>query len=288
MVSEVRQYDFSAFAETDEYRTVNDTIVRHWVAAIAKDHGKAVGSLLDVATGAGTMLQLLLEHLPGKRPTIICLDQDDAALARVKARFEPQLPDAKFIHSSVEELDLPAGSVDVVVWGNGIHYLRSEEQERALRGIKHSLKEGGWLLFNTAFYAESRPPETLLFYRAQIRRALSHLHSFGIRRERKEARPPASEYLSVAHYGQLLTKTGFRVQEETQVAARIYQTAMEHISGFYQYAAGALHGYRAEAAADAMRKAVGPIIEKHGQRDENDRPYILRNWLAVIARQESA
>jgi ubiquinone/menaquinone biosynthesis C-methylase UbiE len=263
---------------------VNDAIVRDWVATINGGNGQKIGSLLDVATGAGTMLKLLLKYLPDQHPRIICLDEDGDALTRVKSEVAPQFPDATFLRSSVEELELPAESVQVAVWGNGIHYLRTEGQERALLGIRNALTKGGWLLFNTAFYAESRPPETRSFYRGQIRSALRQLSALGIRRETREARPPASEYQSISHYEQLLARTGFELQAKKQVAVRIYQTAMEQISGFYQYAAGALHGYRAETAADALREAVGPNIEKHGQRDEHDRPYILRNWLAIAAR----
>jgi SAM-dependent methyltransferase len=283
-VSEARRYDFQAFANTDEYRSVNDTIVRDWVANIDGGSGQKVGSLLDIATGAGTMLKLLLKHLPDRPPKLICIDEDADALARVKRDVAPRFPDATFLRSSVEELDLPTDSVQVAVWGNGIHYLRADAQERALLGIRNALTQGGWLLFNTAFYAESRPPETLSFYRGQVRSALRQLSAFGIRRETREARPPASVYRSITHYEQLLARTGFKLQAKKQVAVRIYQTAMEHISSFYQYAAGALHGYRAETAADALRDAVGPNIEKHGQRDEQDRPYILRNWLAISAR----
>ncbi len=195
--------------------------------------------------------------------------------------------DVKHLHTSVEDLELPDESVDVAIWGNAIHYLQAEGQERALTAIRRVLKKGGWLFFNTAFYAEARPPETLVFYRAQVRKAVSHLNSLGIQRDRAQKRPAASNFPPASHYETLLTKIGFSVNEMRQVAARLHQPAWEHLSSFRQYAAGALHGYVPEVAADAMREAVAPAIEKHGQRDENNAPYVLRNWLAVSARREN-
>ncbi|UCH27258.1 MAG: class I SAM-dependent methyltransferase [Trueperaceae bacterium] len=281
------KYSFKAFSETDDYQKVNADIVRHWVSSMLTERSKQIGSLLDIATGMGTMVQLFLNQLPGQKPTVICLDQDESSLVQTTDRLKSLSFDVKHLHTSVEDLELPDESVDVAIWGNAIHYLQAEGQERALTAIRRVLKKRGWLFFNTAFYAEARPPETLVFYRAQVRKAVSHLNSLGIQRDRAQKRPAASNFPPASHYETLLTKIGFSVNEMRQVAARLHQPAWEHLSSFRQYAAGALHGYVPEVAADAMREAVAPAIEKHGQRDENNAPYVLRNWLAVSARREN-
>lgn len=286
MTVQTTEFLYEPFAETAEYRTVNGTIVREWIDSMVEKGSKEVGHLLDIATGVGTMVQIFLENLPKhwKQPTVLCLDQSQEALQQAKASLESQVENLEMLLSKAEDLNLPANSVDVAMWGNGIHYLASEAQEKAVRAIKKVLKKGGWLCFNSAFYAESRPPETLPFYRAQVKHAVEYLHARGLGRDRSESRPVASAFLPKVHYEDLLHKAGFKIEEVKEVAMGVKRTAWEHISSFQQYAAGALHGYRADVAAEAMRESVLPALEEHGSRDDDGNLAISRNWLAISAR----
>ncbi len=286
MENEQASYDYEPFAATAEYKEVNQTIVRRWVGAISARGGRPVRRVLDLATGVGTMVELFLDYLPvgWAQPEVICLDQNETALIQARENLRPRVKNLNLLHSTVEEMNLPPGSVDVVIWGNGIHYLNEGAQESALRNIRRTLTEGGWFFFNSAFCFESRPPQTIPFYRTQIRKAVGYLRARGVMREEKESRPAAGNFLPEAHYQMLLQRMGFAVEEMKDVEVRVHQTALEHISGFVQYAAGALHGYRPEAAAEAMRETVEPALKEHGVRDENDQLYIPRNWMEVIAR----
>ncbi len=280
------EFVYEPFADTEEYREVNTDIVQGWIESMVQKSGKEIDRLLDIATGIGTMVHIFVENLPKhwQTPTVICVDQSRDALEQAKLNLDSKVGDLELIHCRAEEMTLPDESVDVALWGNGIHYLEAESQERVLLSVKRALRKGGWLLFNSAFYAESRPPETIPFYRAQVRRAVEYLKSKGIRREQMDGRPSASNFLSRDHYETLLQKVGFKVEEVKESAVRIRTLAMEHISGFQQYAAGALHGYNPHAATEAMRLAVAPAMERHGQPDENGVLAIKRNWLAVSAR----
>ena len=280
------EFVYEPFADTEEYREVNTDIVQGWMESMVQKGGKEIDRLLDIATGIGTMVHIFVENLPKhwQTPTVICLDQSRDALEQAKLNLESKVAHLELIHCQAEEMTLPDESVDVALWGNGIHYLEAESQERVLIALKRALRKGGWLLFNSAFYAESRPPETIPFYRAQVRRAVEYLKSKGIRREQMDGRPSASNFLSRDHYETLLQKVGFKVEEVKESAVRIRTLAMEHISGFQQYAAGALHGYNPHAATEAMRLAVAPAMERHGQPDEHGVLSIKRNWLAVSAR----
>ena len=280
------EFVYEPFADTEEYREVNTDIVQGWMESMVQKGGKEIDRLLDIATGIGTMVHIFMENLPKhwQTPTVICLDQSRDALEQAKLNLESKVRGLELIHCQAEDMTLPDESVDVALWGNGIHYLEAESQERVLISLKRALRKGGWLLFNTAFYAESRPPETIPFYRAQVRRAVEYLKSKGIRREQMDGRPSASNFLSRDHYETLLQKVGFKVEEVKESAVRIRTLAMEHISGFQQYAAGALHGYNPHAATEAMRLAVAPAMERYGQPDEHGVLAIKRNWLAVSAR----
>lgn len=279
------EYVYEPFADTEEYRQVNEAIIQRWIQTLLDAGTKQIDRLMDLATGVGTMVQIFLDNLPEhwKQPQVICVDASAEALDQAKKRLSPRVQDIEFVHSNVEDMDVDENSVDVAMWGNGIHYLSPEAQEQALSNIRRALKPSGWFFFNSAFTAESRPPESLPFYKAQIANAVRTLKELGATREKK-GRPNAGNFQDRGYYQRLLQNVGFAVQDLRKEAARLYNSAWENISGFSQYAAGALHGYQPEIAAKALREAVTPSLEKHGVRDENNKLYIPRDWLAAAAR----
>jgi ubiquinone/menaquinone biosynthesis C-methylase UbiE len=278
-------YDYEPFADTPEYLRVNSEIVRSWIEIIVGRGVNGVDSILDIATGAGTMVELFIEQLPAhwNPPIVKCLDQSMEALCSVQERLAKRVVKLLLIHSPAEEMAIPERSIDIAVWGNGIHYLSEEAQKRSVMRIKQALKPGGLFFFNTSFYDGARPSETLTFYRAQVKKAVEFLRAAGIQRTQNESRPEASKFLSKSYYEQLVVEANFKLEEVKEVTANLYKKAWEHISGFHQYAAGALHGYPVEEASIAMKNAVSPVLEQYGKKDELGIPYIPRNWLAISA-----
>ena len=282
------KYAYEPFAETTDYRTVNGEILGAWIRLIREKGVQGIDRLLDIATGVGTMVQLFLRYLPQgwKQPLVYCLDQSPEALEQARAGLVPFLGKGpKLIHCSIEKVDLPEKSIDVAVWGNGVHYLSPESQEEAFRRVQKILKPEGWFLFNSAFAAESVPAETGVFYRSQTRQAVGLLRDKGVVRA-KEERANASYLHPQSYYESLVTKAGFAVEEVRMVAARLYLEAWQHISSFHQYAAGLLRGYPIDLAIQALRDAVEPALKEHGTKDEKGNLYVPRNWLAVAARKD--
>ncbi len=286
MQEDKSEYVYEPFADTEEYQAVNQAIVRRWVEVMVENGTQKVDRLIDVATGVATMTKLFVRNLPKgwSPPSVVCVDQSQEALEQAEKRLQGVVPSVELVHAPIEELQLSENTADVAMWGNGIHYLDSEQQRRAVENIRRLLRPGGWFCFNSAFLEESRPPETLSFYRAQVAKAVRALRSLGIKRDKRTDPVAASTFQPQEHYEKLLQQAGFSVQEMKRIAARLYQTAWEHISGFSQYAAGALHGYRPDVAAKAMRDAVESSLEEYGLRDENGKLYIPRYWLEAIAR----
>lgn len=280
------KYDYEPFAETEEYKKVNCDIISSWVQIMAERGMKSFDRMLDIATGAGTMVQIFFSCLPERwrKTAVMCLDQSSEALKLTQRRLENQIERLNLINSKIEDIALPDDSVDVALWGNGIHYLSEESQIDSLQRIRRILKPGGWLFFNTAFYEEARPAETLPFYRSQVKKAVEFLRDKGVKREKTQRRSEASKFLPKSYYEELVEKAGFKLEEATEFAAELHKEAWEHISAFQQYAAGALHGYPIDDASDAMRYAVAPAIQEYGNRDENGNLFVVRKWLAVSAR----
>jgi ubiquinone/menaquinone biosynthesis C-methylase UbiE len=232
------------------------------------------------------MTELLLEAIPGGDlpEEVVCVDMNAQALQEAERNLKGRVRNLRLVHATLQELSLDVESVDAAIWGNGIHYLSAEEQEAACRNVRRTVKRNGWFFLNSAFYEEARPADTMGFYRSQIALAVRNLRSLGISRDRNQLHPDSANFLPLSHYERLLVLAGFEVEAMEQVEARLYRSALEKISGFSQYAAGALHGYPPEAAAVAMREAVAGSLEEYGERDEHNEPYIARYWLSAIAR----
>ncbi len=279
-------YNYEPFADTDDYKKVNGDIITSWVQLMVDKGVGKIEKILDVATGAGTMVQIFFSCLPSqwKKSLVMCLDQSSEALKVAQSKLENQVESLKFINSPIEELDLANNSIDIAIWGNGIHYLTEESQIKSLKKIKKTLKPGGWLFFNTAFYEEARPAETIPFYRTQVKNAVLMLREKGIKRGTKENKAEAAKFHPKSYYEELVSKAGLNLVKAQEFAGNLTQNAWEHISGFQQYAAGALHGYPADDASDAMKTAVAPSILLHGEKDKDGKLFVIRNWLAVSAR----
>ncbi|WP_462137053.1 class I SAM-dependent methyltransferase [Candidatus Mycalebacterium sp.] len=283
-MSEQETYIYEPFAETEEYKKVNGEIITEWVDLMIDRGTERVDKIVDIATGVGTMVQLFVSKLPEqfKYSEIVCLDQSAEALKRAAEKLGNIVPAMSFINAKVQDAELEKQSIDVVIWGNGIHYLTQEEQIESLINIRKGMKEGGWLFFNTAFYEGSRPQDTLSFYRTQVKKAVQSLRARGIQREKEHKRAEAASFHPRGHYEDLVSSAGFKFVEAKEYAASLSKEAWEYISSFQQYASGALGGYPVEEASIAMRNAVEPAIMEHG-RKENGTFVVTRNWLSVCA-----
>lgn len=279
-------FDFEPFAKTREYLKVNADIVTTWIDTMLKNGISGIDSLLDIATGSGTMSQLILARLPQHWENFVltCLDQSEEALSLAKLELVNKVKNLRLVHSPIQEMKLPDSSIHVAIWGNGIHYLTEEAQRKSIMRIKHALKPGGWFFFNTAFYEGARPIDTLPFYRAQVKKAVQLMREKSIDRNRMESRPEASKFLPRSYYEKLVEEASFKIIDTKEFSVNLYKKAWEHISSFRQYAAGALHGYAPQEAAMAMKNAVAIALANYGQRDEKQESYIPRKWLAISAR----
>jgi len=277
------KYDYEPFADTEEYKQVNEDIIRSWVDIMRCKSSNGIDAILDIATGAGTMVQIVFDNLPDKwkKAAVLCLDQSGEALKLARLKLGKTVERLKLVHSSVEDMDVPDQSIDIAVWGNGIHYLSEHAQLESIKRIKKALKPGGLFFFNTAFYEEARPSDTLPFYRTQVKNAVQYLRDRGISRQKDDSRTQASKFLPRSYYEDMVKEAGFKLIEAKEFAVDMKREAWEYISSFQQYAAGALRGYPVDEAVKAMKEAVQPALEQHGERDKDGNLYITRKWLAI-------
>ncbi len=99
------------------------------------------GRVLDVATGRGNFIPLLLEYLPGCTE-IVGIDNAPGPLDAARAALPRE--NVRFLQMDAEQLDLPAESFDTACISNSLHHVTN--LPRVLAEMKRVLKPGGHFL----------------------------------------------------------------------------------------------------------------------------------------------
>ena len=145
MDDEPEDRGYEVFAQTAKYREVNETIERNRVTKMHGQGSRTVQRGLDLATGVGTMIELLLDTLPGwAKPVVVdCIDMNANALDLAAMHLKTRVLNLRLVHARLQDLSPEVESVDAAIWGNGVHYLSAEEQRAACRNIRRTIKKPG-------------------------------------------------------------------------------------------------------------------------------------------------
>ena len=100
---------------------------------------------IDVGCATGDFTDLLGKHFPGMQ-RIVGVDFVDSALERARGRF-PHLTFAKESVLSLE--DKYAGQFDLLTCLEVIYYVERDQQVKALRSLRSTLRPGGYALFSS-------------------------------------------------------------------------------------------------------------------------------------------
>ncbi len=279
---------YEPFAKEPEYIEANRAFVRY----MALD---GVDRLLDLACGIGTMSELLYERRPGldivgldlsRESLAIALDSFRSALQASPAHRPPLL----FVQGSADQLPFPAAQFEAVVMGNSIHMLA--DADRLLAEIRRVLRPGGFLAFNSSFYAGTMPAGTEKFHHEWVKQAVSHL----VRRDlelrkaggpgipRKRGTVPGAfshKWPSPDEWRERLERHGFRISSLQERQVDMTRRNFECIGAYGGFAKVVLSGFPVEEASAALQATAGPALAESGLGT------VPRLWLEVIATKEN-
>lgn len=122
-------------------------------AALLEEIPRNADRILDLGTGDGRLLALLLSHCP--EATGLGLDGSPVLLERARARFRGQQR-AGLIERDLEDRLSDLGSFDVVVSSFAIHHV-SDERKRSLYGEIHTVLRPGGVFCNLEHVASPTP-----------------------------------------------------------------------------------------------------------------------------------
>ena len=184
-------------------------------------------TLLDLGCGWGKSLAPFVPHFK----ELIGVDMSVENLDRAKAIYQAQ-PNVRFEQGKIQELNLPAQSVDVMITALALHQIPLEEFYGVCQKLHTILKNEGELLmadelilFNPEeniplfdsvyrYLLENTTPKAV--YEQYIKPYLEEGHKYTFE-EMKENTPPEYQFHTLIEVETLLATAGFKVKEVVEV-----------------------------------------------------------------------
>lgn len=265
------EYTFAKFSQNAFYHELNG----RFVDMVGVKSGQRI---LDLACGTGQVTQLMLERLRGARNTVIIgIDHSSAALRQARTALRGKRDAAVlFVQTQAEHLsESIKDKVDTVVYCNAIHYI--PDKDALMEKIASVVRPGGTFAFNTSFYEGPQEPETALFQRKWMMKAIRILkHDYGLSLSKAE-KVESRRHLTAEQYVELLERHGFRVVKKEVDKVNVPLEGWLDISKFKDFIEGAMPGVPLDKASAALMKAARETYE------ELKITYVKRNWLDVVA-----
>jgi ubiquinone/menaquinone biosynthesis C-methylase UbiE len=264
-------FSFSKFASNPFYRNQNARLID--LAELGSGQ-----RIVDLACGTGGVTRLISERLRGARDSVIIgIDHSAGALRQAMDDLKDVHAAAlQFVQSQVEQVsEAITESVDTVFFCNAIHYVSNKDE--LLADISKTLKPGGQLAFNTSFFDGAHPPETVLFARKWMLRALRTLRrDYGISPV-KSAKVESRKQLTPDEYRDLVEGNGFKITKQRIEKVQVPLDGWLDISGFQDFIEGVMPGVPLDKARAALQSAVRETLT---ELNVDQAP---RNWLDVVA-----
>jgi ubiquinone/menaquinone biosynthesis C-methylase UbiE len=279
---------YEPFALEPEYIESN----RAFIANMALDKTQMV---LDLACGIGTMTDLLLNRK--KEITVTGIDISKESLTIAKDNFSKVgafgatgSAVLSLIQASADCLPVANRRFDAVIMGNSIHLL--PDKDRLLNEINRVLRPGGFLAFNSSFYAGTMPKGTEKFHHEWMKQAMSYIVSkdLNLRKQgragipRKRGTVPGAfshHWPSGKEWQNILEHHGFAIRYTNERTVVMTQSNFETIGAYGGFAKIILSGYPVEEASEALQATVAPSLAAVNMKT------VPRLWLEVIAEKKN-
>lgn len=118
-------------------------IPRRISAALVADSGLEVRRVVDIGSGPGTYLRVLLEEFPTAEG--VWVDASEAMLAEARDGLADLEPRVRFVVADLRETGSLPLAADVVVSSRAVHHFRPETIQAFYRDVAASLTPGGFL-----------------------------------------------------------------------------------------------------------------------------------------------
>jgi len=256
---------------------------------------------LDLACGTGLLSDLLVQISPGVALIGVDLSTESLDIARRLFADKGLLVDSReawefaagegrsavrLLEGSVERLDFPDQSFDLVMMGNAIHLM--PDQPAFVREVWRVLRVGGIFCFNSVFFSGTFPESSEYVYSEWMKEAVRVLQEKNQAR-RAEDLPPIGRkrgkagrafdkgWRSADQWSDLLQAAGFEISHNQKRMVPISQRGLELVGAYSGLAEVLMSGYPVEVASECLQQAVGRAFHNAGVSE------VGRYWLEIAA-----
>lgn len=274
------RHSYEDFTQRPFYRAINRQTVK-----LAPDRNVAI---LDVATGTGGIIELLLEErkISPMGAAIVGVDIDAGALEEARKKLPNQVTTQgavvkfDFHTASAEATGERDNSFDLVTFCNAIHLT---DVPKSMEEAYRVLEPGGIVIANSAFVdgIGYPTPEAEHLWRNIGSRAVRKAIKAGHRPEKNTdfVTRTQEDYVKAAQ------DAGFKDVNTLLIEATMDLGDVLAICHYDEFARGALKGVPLEVAHEVLAEAAVEVFESlrvNGQPEA-----IPRNWMVIKARKPS-
>jgi ubiquinone/menaquinone biosynthesis C-methylase UbiE len=278
---------YEPFSDEPEYLEANRAFINTLPIESCTD-------ILDLACGTGILSDMMLQVNPSLRIVDSDLSHESLLLTRKRLTRAGLMSNGRrrggqsigLIEATADMLPMHDQEFDAVVMGNAIHI--PPDTDRLLREIRRVLRPGGWLAFNTSFYAGTYPPGTEKFYHQWLIEALRFIKQRdeelkrngqeGVRRVRGRAASAFSkQWPTVEEWRERLEKIGLRIHTHHERTVMMDRRSFETVGAYAGMACVLLSGYPIPLACEALQQASGPAFVALNMES------VPRLWLEITA-----
>lgn len=267
------RHSYEDFTQRPFYKAVNrQTLDLAPLANIA---------VLDIATGTGGMVELMLENprLLAPNVKIHGVDIDESALVEARGKFRQ--PNINFSLGRAESTGVAGNAFDLVSFCNAIHLTNVPE---SLKESFRVLKPDGVFVANSAFVKDvAYPGNSRRLWMRLIGGAVRDLREMDEMKNRTwELGHPEDHFKHTREeYEGMARAAGFKDVETTVVETLMDRDDVRAICSYREFAMGALPGIPFEVSKDLLLKAADGIFDE--LREKGQPEVFPRNWLLMKA-----
>lgn len=261
-------HSFVEFTQRPFYRNINRETL-----SLAP---KKVQSAVDIATGTGAIIDLMLEmEILAPDFSLRGYDPDSSALKEARTHFFRYRNQMLFHEAKAENIPLQDRWADLVTFCNAIHLT---DAPKAIREATRIMNQGATLLINTAYESTHAYPEgSEPSWGALVALArMAAKKKYGINDIPK---PVHLLNYSTDDYVSMLVAAGLTVNEIYFHTVYMDREDLNAICRYDEFAKGALPGVELELAKELLLGAVEPMLER---RKSHTLP---RGWTIIKARK---
>ncbi len=196
--------------------------------------GKPIHSILDVGTGSGQFIEILLKAFPHYK-NIIGIDPGQDCLQKAQEKYP--IGNIKFQQMGAENIQFPDQSFDVVTMSKALHHL--PHIEASFKEFKRVLKPQGWLVIGEMFsdnLSEAEENQKMWHHiKSKIDRLLGNYHHKTWKKNELLKIISTNGFDVVQHFDHFMPENKIQSEKDIEIWVSKMESEVARLEGMDEY-----------------------------------------------------